>query len=252
MSALENVTALNSKNYIVHTKYLWLFILSYSMVFVAANWFDPRLINIFGLDTGAGAIIFPITYLISDLITEVYGYKAARLTIWVGFFFNSVFLLYGQLIIHLPIPENVNNEGFDLFVHYNIRIIIAAVFSYLLGEPLNAYFISKLKVFFNGRYIGIRFVLSTLIATSLNVILFCTSAFYGVMNNNNFIFFMLNSWLFMVCIEFLLLPISIRLAQKIKQLERFDMYDRRTNFNLFSFDVKYNLQDNEYARRKLK
>ena len=73
-------------------KYLGFLILTYCMLMVFSNWFDPRLIDLFGLNTDAGTLIFPLGFLISDLITEVYGYKQARRAIWCGFLFNFLFL----------------------------------------------------------------------------------------------------------------------------------------------------------------
>ena len=74
---LRNDTA-ESKVISSHPKYLWFLTLAYSMVIVLANWFDPRLIRVFSLDTDAGTLIFPLTFLLSDLITEIYGYKHAK------------------------------------------------------------------------------------------------------------------------------------------------------------------------------
>ena len=81
---------------------LWFLTLTYTMIIVLANWFDARLIHLIGLDTDAGTLVFPLTFLLSDLVTEVYGYKFARRAIWCGFLFNAVFLIYSQIVIHLP------------------------------------------------------------------------------------------------------------------------------------------------------
>src|SRR5579883_2959033 len=119
------------------SNYLWFLTLSYTMVILLANWFDPRLIKIFNLTTDAGTLIFPLTFLLSDLITEVYGYKHARRAIWCGFFFNAIFIAYGQLIIHLPSPDfAANNAMFDTLLAMNVRILLASAISYLVAEPL--------------------------------------------------------------------------------------------------------------------
>ncbi len=76
-----------------HPKYLWFLILSYSMIIAISNWFDARLVDIFGMVISPGALIFPITFLLSDTITEVYGYKHARRAIWSAFLFNVIFHL---------------------------------------------------------------------------------------------------------------------------------------------------------------
>src|SRR5260221_13755082 len=115
----------------IQSNYLWFLTLSYSMVMALANWFDPRLITLFGLTTDAGTLIFPLTFLLSDLITEVYGYKQARRAIWCGFLFNAIFILYGQLVIHMPSPDYpTHNDSFDTLLAMNVRIIIASRISY--------------------------------------------------------------------------------------------------------------------------
>lgn len=228
-------------------KYLWFLTLSYTMVIVLANWFDPRLIRIFNLDTDAGTIIFPLTYLLSDLITEVYGYKHARRAIWCGFLFNALFIMYGQIIIHLPSPlYPTHNAMFDQLLAANARIIIASAISYLCAEPLNSYVMAKLKIKMSGRWIGVRFVASTFLASGLDSAIFGVIAFYGVMSNHNLWVLIVTMWFIKVFIEIIGLPISIRLARKLKQKEQLDIYDKRTQFTILSLDARYEQKDNEF------
>ena len=228
-------------------KYLWFLTLSYTMVIVLANWFDPRLIRIFNLDTDAGTIIFPLTYLLSDLITEVYGYKHARRAIWCGFLFNALFIMYGQIIIHLPSAlYPTHNAMFDQLLAANARIIIASAISYLCAEPLNSYVMAKLKIKMSGRWIGVRFVASTFLASGLDSAIFGVIAFYGVMSNHNLWVLIVTMWFIKVFIEIIGLPISIRLARKLKQKEQLDIYDKRTQFTILSLDARYEQKDNEF------
>lgn len=229
--------------------YLWFLTLTYAMVIVLANWFDPRLINIFGLDTDAGTLIFPFTFLLSDLITEVYGFKYARRAIWCGFLFNALFIIYGQIVIHMPSPNYpTNNHIFDTILATNTRIIIASAISYIISEPLNSMIMAKLKIKMEGRYLGIRFVSSTIIASGTDSLLFGLIAFYGMMTNANLLSLILTMWFIKVFIEILGLPISIRLAKKIKKLEQLDIYDKKTNFTVFSLDTHYTDRDNEFYK----
>ena len=195
---------LDSKIIKSQPNYLWFITLTYAMVIVLANWFDPRLINLGWLDTDAGTLIFPLTFLLSDLITEVYGYKYARRAIWCGFLFNALFIIYGQIIIHLPNPNYpTNNEVFDTLLATNIRIIIASAISYLISEPFNSIIMAKLKIKMNGRYMGIRFILSTIIASGTDSFIFGTIAFYGLVANIHLISLILSMWLIKVVIEIL-------------------------------------------------
>lgn len=217
------------------------------MVIVLSNWFDPRLVTLFGVTTDAGTLIFPLTFLLSDLITEVYGFKQARLAIWCGFLFNAIFILYGQLVIHMPSPDYpTQNASFDMLLAMNIRIIVASSISYFLSEPLNALVVAKLKIKMHGRFIGLRFLLSTVMASGLDSIVFGLIAFYGVMNHLHLFYLIISMWFIKVIIELLGLPISIKLARKLKQLEKLDIYDKSTDFNLFSLDSSYLNKDNQY------
>lgn len=230
-------------------RFLWFLTLSYAMVIVLSNWFDPRLISIFGLDTDAGTLIFPFTFLLSDLITEVYGYKHARRAIWAGFLFNIIFIVYGQIVIHMPSPlYPTQNDMFDSLLSTNVRIILASAVSYFCSEPMNSFVMAKLKIKMQGKYMGIRFVLSTVLASGIDSAIFGVIAFYGAMTNLNLITLILVMWLIKVVIEILGLPISIRLAKKLKNIERLDIYDKRTNYNLFNLNAEYLRQDNEYSQ----
>lgn len=227
--------------------YLWFLTLTYSMVMVLANWFDPRLISLFGFVTDAGTLIFPLTFLLSDLITEVYGYKFARQAIWCGFLFNALFIIYGQIIIHLPSPAySTNNAMFDTLLTMDARIILASGISYLISEPMNSFVIAKLKIKMRGRYLSVRFLLSTLFASGIDSFIFSTIAFYGVMSHLNLINLIFTMWFIKVMIECLGLPFSVTLAKRLKKAEHMDIYDKKTQFNLFSLDTTYSAKANEF------
>lgn len=228
--------------------FLWFLVLSYSMVIVLANWFDVRLIRIFSLDTDAGTLIFPLTFLLSNLITEVYGYQQARRAIWCGFLFNMIFILYGQIVIHLPSPDYalINNNKFDEIQSMNIRVIIASAISYLCAEPLNSLVMAKLKIRYSGNKLAIRFIASTCIASAVDSFIFGTIAFNGLMNYQHLLRFITNMWFLKIIIEVIGLPLSLHITKQLKQKERLDIYDTKTNFNLFRLDVNYTEQNNQY------
>ena len=229
-------------------RFLWFLTLSYVVVILLANWFDVRLIRIGDLVTDAGTIIFPLTFLLSDLITEVYGYKNARRAIWCGFLFNVLFILYGQLITHLPSPYYANmNKGFDALLAMNVRIIIASTFSYFCAEPLNSFIMAKLKIFMRGHNMATRFIASTLVASGVDSFIFGSLAFYGVINDHQLLSLILTMWLIKIIIELLGLPISIKLAKKLKYSEALDIYDWQTNYTIFSFNNYYAPRNNVFS-----
>jgi len=231
----------------VQPRYLWFLMTAYSVAIFAANWFDPRHVKIFGLCTGAGSIAFPLTYLLADTITEVYGYKNTRLAIWVGLLFYAICLFYGQFVLHFLDPHSSYKTALTLFLSVNDHIIIATLASLLVAESINSYLVAKLKILFQGKYIGCRFLISTLTAYFFDELFYAPIAFYGLMNIKNFMHHMLDSWIFMVSIEILLLPLSVRIAKHIKNIEKSDIYDSKTSFNIFNLDTRYSEKDNRYT-----
>lgn len=229
------------------TQWLWFLTLSYIMVMTLANWFDPRLIQLAGLTTDAGTLIFPLTFLLSDLITEVYGYKYARRAIWCGFLFNALFIVYSQIVIHMPSPDfQTNNAAFDKLLTMNIRIIFASAVSYLLSEPLNSFVMAKMKIKMAGRYLWLRFLSSTLIASVVDCTVFSLLAFYGVIPNTNLINLIISMFVVKMVVELACLPFSTYIAVRLKKIERLDIYDMDTDFNIFRLNVNYSAADNRF------
>lgn len=230
-------------------KLLWLLTLSYVAALLMANWFDIRLIYLgHGLLTDAGTIIFPLTFLISDLMTEVYGYKQTRRAIWLGFLFNLIFILYGLMVTHLPSPSSdiaPNNVAFDQMFGFNMLIILASFVSYLIAEPLNALFLAKLKIRLNGRLMAGRFLLSTMLGAILDTSIFSVIAFY-YLPMGHLIRFIMTMWVIKVIIEIIGLPLSIYLAKRLKKYEKLDIYDTGTKFNLFNLNAHYKLSNNHF------
>lgn len=216
------------------------------MILVMANWFDARLVYFWGITLDAGTIVFPLTFIISDMITEVYGYKNSRRAIWIGFAFNILFVAYGQLVIHLPSPPYYhNNEIFTEILSLNTRIVIASLISYLCAEPLNALVIAKWKVKTQGKHMALRFVSSTVMAALLDSIIFISIAFSGTMPVVDLIKIIVSLWLAKVVIEIIGLPFSVVLTKKLKQREQLDIFDTNTNFSLFSFEAIYQEDNNQ-------
>ncbi len=230
-----------------HPKYLWFLILSYSMIIAISNWFDARLVNIFGMTISPGALIFPVTFLLSDMITEVYGYKHARRAIWSAFLFNVIFIGYGQIIIHLPSPSfATDNATFNKLISANIFIILGSFASYLVSEPINSYILAKLKIKYRGQYTSLRFIGSTIVASALDSVVFAIIAFYKIYSTHDIMKIIIDIWITKTIIEILGLKLSIRLTKFLKKSEKLDIYDVDTNFSPFSLEATYNSKNNQY------
>lgn len=229
-------------------KYLWFLMLTYALIIVLTNWVDARLIQLGPIVTDAGTLIFPLTFLLADMITEVYGYKHARRAIWCGFLFNFLCIFYGLIVSVLPSPDfATNNEVFDNMLAVNFRIFAASAFSYLTSEPMNSLVIAKLKIKMQGRHMWLRFLTSTVLAAALDSVIFSVFAFYGTMPNHDLAILIVTMWGLKVAVEVLGLTVSLPVTNKLKRLEQLDIYDDNTKYNLFNvLDMDYNTQNNHY------
>lgn len=216
------------------------------MVLVLGNWFDLRAVKVFGLVANSGTFIFAFTFFLANLITEVYGYKYARLAIWWGFFFNAFVFLYGQMVILMPSPEHYHTEIFDTLLTGNNRAMLAGFVGYLSSEPLNSLVMAKLKIEFRGQFMVARFLIASLIASVVDSVVFGFLAFYGAFNMKIFISIIFGMILVKVIIDFLMLPFFLYFSKKLKQKECLDIYDRGTDFNLFKLDTHYALSANHF------
>ncbi len=236
---------IESKNFLTQSKYLSLIMLVYGVIILAANWYDPRFIKIFWFQVDSGTLVFPLTNILLDVITEVYGYKNARLAIWCGFLFNVIILVVGQIVVRWNGPSPINFEAYQHFLLFDVRIIIASFVSYFATEGISAYILAKLKILLNGRHIALRFISSTMMGYLIDVIVFCVIAFPGLMNLQAILEIMLTSWIMMAGIEMILLPLSVTVCKKLKTAEKIDIYDKNTKFTLLSLDHNYaNTQNN--------
>lgn len=234
---------------IQNPKMLWFFMLLYSVCMIYANWFDPRFIQIpiINCVTVAGNLIFPITFLVSNIITEVYGFKHARRAIWCGFLFNIMGVLFGLLVTQFPSPSFSDSSAFDDIVNKSMRIVIASGAAYLASEPINSRIMSRMKIKLPD-YLALRFIISTTIAAMFDSIIFITVAFAGIMPFEKMFGIILTMWGIKVFIEVLGTPISVKVTKFLKNYEEMDIYDRNTKYNIFSLDTYYNKNANEFKK----
>lgn len=234
---------------IQYPKYLWFLTVAFSMTLAMSNWYDSRLIEVFGISVTPGSLVYSITFLLSNVITEVYGFKSARKAILTALLFNTIFLIYGFVVMSLPTPEGVNyNESFDSFLLINSRIIAASFVSYLISEPINSFMVAKFKLKAKGKYIGIRFIASVLISGIIDSFLFIIIAFYGTVSNKAIVDLILHIWIVKTAVELLLLPLSIEIAKRLKVREQLDIFDTNTDFTMFSLNSDYKESDNKYKK----
>ena len=132
---------------LVSIPYMLLGIL-FNVCLVAANLLETKVIQIAGITATAGLIVFPVSYIINDCISEVWGFKKARLIIWSGFISNFLVIAFGNLAINLPsAPFWEGEEAFNFVFGLAPRIAFASLLAFLIGSFLNAFVMSKLKLY---------------------------------------------------------------------------------------------------------
>ena len=185
----------------------------------------------------AGVLIFPIAYIINDVIVEVWGYKKARLIIWSGFVVNLLAALFFTLAIVVPAaPFWQNQTAFSTILGSTPRIIIASLLAYLTGSFLNAFVMSKVKVLMKGKDFSVRAILSTLVGETADSMIFITIAFAGSMPFNVLIGMIFTQACIKTVYEIVILPFTIVVVKWVKKVEEIDTFDESISYNPFSIN----------------
>ena len=181
----------------------------------------------------AAVILFPITYIFGDVFTEVYGFKRARILIWLGFGCSFFAVMIYLITISLPHPGFWNNQdAYVVVMGTTPRVALASFIGYLFGEFSNSMVLSKLKVKTKGKNLWLRTILSTVIGEGFDSIIFIGISFWGTMENSVLLQMILFQYLFKVVYEILFTPITYAVVKWVKKNENIDVYD---------YDIKYNV-----------
>jgi len=182
----------------------------------------------------AGVIIFPLAYIINDVIAEVWGYQKARLIIWVGFGVNVLAVLFFSAGIAVPSAAFwTGQEAFSTTLGSAPRIVAASLLAYLLGSFLNAFVMSKFKVLTRGKGFSVRAVVSTLVGEGADSLIFITVAFAGIFPFNAILGMIATQALIKTVYEIAVLPLTIWVVKKVKEVEGIDTFDYTVSYNPF-------------------
>ena len=182
----------------------------------------------------AGVLIFPIAYVINDVIVEVWGYQKARLIIWSGFAVNLLAALFFTLAIVVPAaPFWQNQEAFSTVLGSTPRIIAASLLAYLVGSFLNAFVMSKVKVLMKGKDFSVRAILSTLVGETADSLIFITIAFAGNLSFTVLVGMILTQACIKTVYEIVILPFTIVVVKWVKRVEGIDSFDESISYNPF-------------------
>lgn len=203
---------------------------------ITANIIAVKLILLFGFLVPAGIIVFPLSYLFGDVLTEVYGYGATRRVIWLGFVCNVltvIAIFIGQIAPAAPFWHD--QQAYATILGFTPRLLIASFAAYLVGEFLNSFVLAKLKIATKGRWLWTRTIGSTLIGEGFDTVIFVSIAFWGTIPPQLILTAILTQWIFKVAYEVIATPLTYVVVRFLKRQEGLDAYDYQTNFNPFSF-----------------
>jgi len=199
---------------------------------VTANITAVKLVGLFGLILPAAIFIFPLSYIIGDVLTEVYGYHQARRVIWLGFFCNLIVVITIWIGQVLPAAPFWDAQGaYERILGYTPRLLLASFLAYLVGEFTNSFVLAKMKIATKGTRLWLRTIGSTLVGQGLDSLIFITLAFAGTIPSSTLISAIITQWLAKSIYEAAVTPLTYSVVNFLKRREGLDVYDYETKFN---------------------
>ncbi len=199
-----------------------------------SNLISSKIITVWHWYVPAGVMIFPISYIINDVVAEVWGYRKARLIIWTGFLMNLIAVLFYSLSVNLPAaPFWQNQEAFANVLSSTPRIAAASLLAYLVGSFINAYVMSRVKIITKGKGFSFRAILSTLFGEGADSAIFITVAFAGIIPASQLPLMIVTQAIIKTLFEVVLLPLTIYVVNLIKRVDNIDTYDVGVSYNPF-------------------
>lgn len=189
---------------------------------------------------GAGILFFPVSYVIGDVLTEVYGYARARRVIWAGFAAVAFMIVMSLVVVALPpAPDWRNQAAYELIFGQVPRIAIASILAFWTGEFVNAYVLARMKIWTKGKHLWSRTIGSTVAGQGVDSLIFYPLAFWGAAGWTNELVLkvLITQWVLKVSWEVILTPLTYAVVGWLKQREGVDVFDEGTDFSPFQTRV---------------
>ena len=225
-------------------KYYELILVAYVVILLCSNLIGPGKsvkIGVLGLPLvfGAGNIFFPLSYLIDDVMAEVYGYARARRATWAGFGALIFATVMAQTIIRLPSnPDEHYNSilqpAIETVFGNGPRIVLASILACWVGDFANAFVMAKMKVWTQGKMLWTRTVGSTVVAEGIDSVIFYPIAFAGLWEASTVVKVVAFNWAMKVAVEVIATPLTYQVVNRLKKAEGIDFYDTHTAFTPFT------------------
>ena len=213
----------------------WRFV-TFAALFVTclltANIMAAKLISLGGVVLTAGIVVFPVSYIVGDVLTEVWGYAAARRVIWLGFACNALMVAAIWLGGEIPsAPFWKGGPAYAEILGQTPRILLASFVAYLFGEFANSYVLAKMKIMTRGRWLWTRTIGSTVVGQALDTAVFVALAFGGSVPAGALTGIMIGQWIAKVLYEAAATPLTYAAVAWLKAREHADTFDYDTDFN---------------------
>jgi len=210
-----------------------LFSVLFCVCLIAANVLETKQIAFGPISLTGGLIVFPVSYIINDCVCEVWGYRKARLLIWLGFAMNFLFVIFGAIADAIPgAPYWNNEEGFHAVFGLAPRIAAASFVAFLVGSFINAYVMSRMKISSRGRHFSFRAIVSTVFGEAADSLIFFPLALGGVVPASELPSLMVAQVVLKALYEVVALPLTVRVVGATKRHEGSDVYDEGISYNV--------------------
>jgi len=223
---------LKNRNY----QYFDILVAFFVAVLLISNIASTKILHLWKFTFDGGTILFPLSYIFGDILTEVYGFRKSRRVIWLGFIsalLMSLVLYTVQLLP--PAVDWPNQKAFEAILGFVPRIVLASLLAYFAGEFSNSVILSRLKIYTRGKLLWVRTIGSTLIGEGIDTLVFCMVAFYGVLPGHVLMAVVVSNYLFKCTVEILFTPLTYLAVDFLKKRDKEDVFDHGINYNPFYF-----------------
>ncbi len=209
---------------------------AFASVLILSNIASSKIASIGGISFDGGTILFPLAYIFGDILTEVYGYARARRVIWIGFAMNILMVATFWVVGKLPADATWGlQESYMSILGVVPRIVLGSLVAYLIGEFINSFVLSRMKVRSRGKHFWARALGSTVVGQFFDTTVFLLIAFAGVLPWDLIMTIWYVNYIFKIAVELVLLPVTYKITRLLKQKEETDVLDVQANYNPFQF-----------------
>ena len=197
----------------------------YTTALIVSNVIAGKLIDVFGVVLTAGVFIFPVVYILDDVLPEVYGFQITRRIIWLAFAANAFAVAFFLLAVALPYPGFWDKQdAYATVLNFTPRLLLASFSAYLVGTHVNAWVMVVVKKFTGPRHLWTRTISSTLVGQAVDSVIFMSVAFIGVVPGNALLGMIAAQWAFKVTYEVLATPLTYIVVNYVKRIEGVDQF----------------------------